>query len=148
MATPKEKKSNKAAPNGTPSSAASAAAAPPPSEPYPWRRAFFGCLVVFVCWGIGIQREYPEAVNGRLKTAQDWVFSRIWTVLSGHNNERLLPFRETLWAQVHGNVLELGPGYADALELLKKTPTHYVALEPNPYLHPQLAQNARKHGFA
>ncbi|KAJ1798753.1 hypothetical protein LPJ59_002292 [Coemansia sp. RSA 2399] len=148
MAAPlKEKQSNKASTSSS-SSNSRTTTAPPPREPYPWRRALFGCLVVFLCWGIGIHREYPDAVNTRFKTAQHWVFSRIWTVLSGHNNERLLPFRETLWAQVHGNVLELGPGYADALTLLKRPTSHYVALEPNMYLHPTLAENARKNGFA
>ncbi|KAJ2844990.1 hypothetical protein GGI22_006700, partial [Coemansia erecta] len=143
-APPKEKQSSKA----TTSSSSRAATAPPPREPYPWRRTLFGCLVVFLCWGIGIHREYPDSVNARFKTAQHWVFSRLWTVVSGHNSERLLPFRETLWAQVHGNVLELGPGYADALTLLKKPISHYVALEPNVFLHPTLAENARKSGFS
>ncbi|KAJ1665815.1 hypothetical protein IW140_002896 [Coemansia sp. RSA 1813] len=142
--SPKEKPTTTSSTNSRPATTA----AIPPREPYPWRRALFGVLVVFVCWGIGIHREYPDAVNTRLKTAQHYLFSRLWTVLSGHNNERLLPFRETLWAQVHGNVLELGPGYADALTLLKKPTSHYVALEPNMFLHPKLAENARKNGFA
>ncbi|KAJ2516261.1 hypothetical protein H4217_004694 [Coemansia sp. RSA 1939] len=139
-----------------PSSASSSARGRNPATParaadsYPWRRVLFGCLVVLVCWGIGIQREYPEAVNTRLKVAQDWVFSRLWTQLSAHSNARIHPLRKPLWAQVRGgsSVLELGPGYGDALAQLTAAPARYVALEPNPYLHPKLAENARANGFA
>ncbi|KAJ2663814.1 hypothetical protein IWW48_001080 [Coemansia sp. RSA 1200] len=138
------------------SSSASAARGRNPATParaaesYPWRRVLLGCLVVLVCWGIGIQREYPEAVNTRLKVAQDWVFSRLWTRLSAHSNARIHPLRKPLWAQVRGgsNVLELGPGYGDALAQLTAMPAHYVALEPNAYLHPKLAESARANGFA
>ncbi|KAJ2019330.1 hypothetical protein GGI14_001674 [Coemansia sp. S680] len=50
---------------------------------------------------------------------------------------------------IRGNVLEIGPGLGESLLQLsrKKLGSRYVALEPNPYLHEALAENAKKAGF-
>ncbi|KAJ2886389.1 hypothetical protein H4R27_000680 [Coemansia aciculifera] len=118
---------------------------------YPWRRVLFGCSVVLLCWGIGLYREYQETADLRIKQVQDWAFAKIWTHASGLSAERVDPYRGPLWSeQIRGNVLELGPGLGEALLQLprKQLGTRYVALEPNPYLHAALAENAKRAEFA
>ncbi|KAI8323766.1 S-adenosyl-L-methionine-dependent methyltransferase, partial [Martensiomyces pterosporus] len=71
--------------------------------------------------------------------------------------KRIEPYRQELWPQIRGNVLEIGPGYGEALGMLRrakqgglvdaKAITRYVALEPNAYLHSQLTINAQSNGF-
>ncbi|KAJ2074119.1 hypothetical protein GGI01_002372 [Coemansia sp. RSA 376] len=117
---------------------------------YPWRRVLFGCSVVLLCWGIGLYREYQETADLRIKQVQDWAFAKIWTHASGSCAERVDPYRRPLWSeQIRGNVLEIGPGLGESLLQLsrKKLGSRYVALEPNPYLHEALAENAKRAGF-
>ncbi|KAJ2741838.1 hypothetical protein GGI20_004911 [Coemansia sp. BCRC 34301] len=118
---------------------------------YPWRRVLFSCLVVFLCWGIGLYFEYQSTADARLKQAQDWAFAKLWTHTSALSASRVDPYRGPLWStQVRGTVLELGPGLGEALLLLplEARKHHYVALEPNMYLHSGLANNARQAGYA
>ncbi|KAJ2910868.1 hypothetical protein GGI21_000420 [Coemansia aciculifera] len=123
------------------------------SEGYPWRRVLFGCLVVFLCWGIGLYREYQEVADQRIKQTQDWAFAKLWKHASGHSAKRVDPYRAPLWQeQIRGKVLELGPGLGESLMLVPKEAIaggeEYVVLEPNSFLHPGLADNAERAGFA
>ncbi|KAJ2157064.1 hypothetical protein GGF46_004758 [Coemansia sp. RSA 552] len=126
----------------------------PPAQPvqregYPWGRVVFGCLLVLGCWGVGLYREYREEVDLAIRRVQDWQFSKLWPALSPMSALGVDPFRKPLWAQVQGSVLEIGSGLGEPLRLLPPASVDkYVALEPNVYLHPQLAENARAAGFA
>ncbi|KAJ2811260.1 hypothetical protein H4S07_002175 [Coemansia furcata] len=117
-------------------------------EGYPWRRVLFGCSVVLLCWTIGLYREYQEVADMRIKQVQDWTYAKIWSHASEYSAERIDPYRGPLWSEhIRGNVLEIGPGLGEALLHLPKLGARYVALEPNPYLHLGLAENAKRAGF-
>ncbi|KAJ2077887.1 hypothetical protein H4R24_004853 [Coemansia sp. RSA 988] len=133
----------------------------PAAEPYPWRRVVFGCLIVLLCWGIGIYRQNKVAADAKAKQLQDWAFSKLWSHMSTQNAERVDIYRKPLWAQVQGNVFEIGAGHGEPLMLLPRGTsaltkdgtgvrgiTHYVAAEPNAFLHTRLAENAAAAGFS
>ncbi|KAJ2829375.1 hypothetical protein IWW50_000892 [Coemansia erecta] len=95
-----------------------------------------------------------------LAVLNDWRFSFQWTILQDGQDARAEKYRKTIWPDISGKVLELGPGYASALEHLphKTTSTgkfltdpdiiqSYTALEPNPFMFDGLQKNAENHGF-
>ncbi|KAJ1989765.1 hypothetical protein GGI25_004694 [Coemansia spiralis] len=118
----------------------------PARETYPWPRVLTGCFLVIICWAIGVSREYPEQTTRKLQTLEHYVFSQLWSRLSSHSHARIHPHQKPLWQQLHGNILEIGPGYGDALQYMRP-PINYVALEPNQFLHPRLEHNIKKRGL-
>ncbi|KAJ2616334.1 hypothetical protein H4S08_000828 [Coemansia sp. RSA 1365] len=154
---PKEKESNSSQQQRTRQQQRPATTA----EPYPWRRVVFGCLVVVLCWSIGIYRQNKDAADAKAKQLQDWAFSKLWSHMSAQNAERVDIYRKPLWAQVQGNVFEIGAGHGEPLMLLPRGKngltkdgtgvrgiTQYIAAEPNSFLHERLAENAAAAGFA
>ncbi|KAJ2371889.1 hypothetical protein IW150_004386 [Coemansia sp. RSA 2607] len=124
-----------------------------PPEPYPWKRVLLGCTMVFICWGIALYREDKAAADLRIKRARDWVFSQFWNHASSSNAQRLEPMKSEIWKEIRGSVLEIGPGYGESLSMVPggrsgtRVVSHYVAVEPNSFLHPKLASNAQAAGF-
>ncbi|KAJ2369558.1 hypothetical protein H4S01_000925 [Coemansia sp. RSA 2610] len=79
----------------------------------------------------------------------DWLFSKFWLLESERNDDRVNAYRRQVWPEVKGKVLDLGPGYAQSLELLTMSEiSSYVALEPNPFMYEKLQANAEKCGFS
>ncbi|KAJ2317118.1 hypothetical protein GGI00_006845, partial [Coemansia sp. RSA 2681] len=81
-----------------------------------------------------------------LWSVHDWLFSVLWIVGSSCNVVKADAYRKMIWPEISGNVLELGPGFAEALKFLAHTTTNdgsfyvdpnvvksYTALEPNPF---------------
>ncbi|KAJ2296581.1 hypothetical protein IW139_003285, partial [Coemansia sp. RSA 353] len=102
---------------------------------------------------------YSSVSNGLSLTA-DWLFKTLWLVESDRNNAKVDTYRKALWPEISGNVLELGPGFAESLRFLthvtisdgshvvdSNTITSYTALEPNVFLYDQLHKNAETNGF-
>ncbi|KAJ2007259.1 hypothetical protein GGI04_001583 [Coemansia thaxteri] len=91
----------------------------------------------------------------------DWMFSTMWIIESTRNDNKVDVYRKTIWHEISGNVLELGPGFAGSLKFLAHATTSdgsfyvdpdviqsYTALEPNPFMYPRLQNNAEVNGFA
>lgn len=54
--------------------------------------------------------------------------------------------KRSLFADLHGNVLEIGPGTGPNLSYYPRD-IHWVGIEPNPYMHPYLRKEANRLGF-
>lgn len=54
--------------------------------------------------------------------------------------------KQTLFANIHGNVLEIGPGTGPNLSYYPKD-IHWIGIEPNPYMHSYLKKEAEKLGL-
>lgn len=54
--------------------------------------------------------------------------------------------KRSLFANLHGNVLEIGPGTGPNLPYYPKD-IHWIGIEPNPFMHPYLQQEAQKLGL-
>ncbi|KAJ1965826.1 hypothetical protein GGI12_000513 [Dipsacomyces acuminosporus] len=91
---------------------------------------------------------------------QDWAFSKIWIGESRRNDAKVDVYRKTLWPEISGKVLEIGPGYAASLKHLQhkvladgssivdpSVIRSYTALEPNEFLFGGLQRNAESNGF-
>ncbi|KAJ2342000.1 hypothetical protein IWW50_000894 [Coemansia erecta] len=100
------------------------------------------------------------AVSGSLASVYNWYFKMLWLVESERNNVKVDSYRKMLWPEISGNVLELGPGFAESLRFLNhvtisdgsyvvdpNTITSYTALEPNTFLYNRLHESAETNGF-
>lgn len=54
--------------------------------------------------------------------------------------------KQALFSDIHGDVLEIGPGAGPNLRYYPKD-IHWIGVEPNPYMHPYLQQEAEKLGL-
>ncbi|KAJ2393263.1 hypothetical protein H4S02_000308 [Coemansia sp. RSA 2611] len=88
------------------------------------------------------------------------MFKTLWIVESERNNIKVDGYRKMIWPEITGNVLELGPGFAESLRFLNHvtasdgsyvvdphTITSYTALEPNAFMYGNLQKNAETNGF-
>jgi len=55
--------------------------------------------------------------------------------------------KEQLFADIHGTVLEVGPGTGVNFPFLKDKSIHWTGVEPNPAMHPYLNNAAKKYGI-
>ncbi|KAJ1644486.1 hypothetical protein LPJ64_003852 [Coemansia asiatica] len=99
-------------------------------------------------------------LTGLLSSTYDWFFSALWVIESERNDAKVNVYRKTIWPDISGKVLELGPGYAQSLQFLKHAtlkdgseavdPTaikSYTVIEPNTFLYGGLQKNAELNGF-
>ncbi|KAJ2850809.1 hypothetical protein IWW36_001624 [Coemansia brasiliensis] len=127
---------------------------PASSRLFSWKHLALGILAVVMGWTFNYLHTHPA----ESKELQDWVFSKLWSHMSQVNSRRIEEFRKPMWSKVQGKVLEIGVGHGEALMLLPHSGSQgqlqvqgihsYVAVEPNAFLHPRLAQTAAKAGFA
>lgn len=54
--------------------------------------------------------------------------------------------KQALFANIHGDVLEIGPGTGPNLSYYPKN-IHWIGIEPNPYMHSYLKQEAERLGL-
>ncbi|MEC7716893.1 MAG: class I SAM-dependent methyltransferase [Planctomycetota bacterium] len=71
---------------------------------------------------------------GLLRTCQQRVMATLYGPLMARYDRFIAPYKEDLFRQVRGRVLEIGPGPGGNLRYLNSVPT-WVGLEPNPYMH-------------
>ncbi|KAJ1936737.1 hypothetical protein EC988_008109, partial [Linderina pennispora] len=142
------KKSSKKEPKKAPSTSAAVRPPQPPREPYPWKRVLASITLLMITVFAGYYREYSAEVDAQLRRIQDWSFNKMWERMSPGNAERIHPYRQELWRQMTGKVLEIGPGFGDPLKYVnKRQVTSYIAMEPNKFMHEHLVANARDSGF-
>ncbi|KAJ1900277.1 hypothetical protein LPJ66_001589 [Kickxella alabastrina] len=95
-----------------------------------------------------------------LAYAYDWLFSTFWIIESKRNDDKVNVYRNMIWPDISGKVLELGPGYAQSLKLLRHTTMKdgsesvdpafiqaYTVIEPNSFMYGGLQKNAEDNGF-
>lgn len=81
-----------------------------------------------------------------LKNCYQWVGAEI-QARGGSSYEKLVAERKRrLFADLHGDVLEIGAGAGPNLRFLPHD-VHYVAVEPNPHIHRHLTQEAQRYGI-
>ncbi|KAG8834943.1 hypothetical protein FRC18_001268 [Serendipita sp. 400] len=84
----------------------------------------------------------------RLQTLRDVFFENVWAFMGDSVDERGAMTKRDLLPRARGVVLELGAGHGHNCKYLDKTRvTKYIALEPNPYMHEKIVENATKAGF-
>ncbi|MBN8563630.1 MAG: methyltransferase domain-containing protein [Leptolyngbya sp. UWPOB_LEPTO1] len=54
--------------------------------------------------------------------------------------------KRSLLSNLHGRVLEIGPGAGANLSYYP-TNIHWIGIEPNPFMHPYIEQEAERHGL-
>lgn len=71
-----------------------------------------------------------------------------WLLANGNAEyEKLVSDRKrSLFSNLHGNVLEIGPGTGVNFPYYPKE-ISWIGIEPNPYMHPYLKTEAEKFGF-
>ncbi|KAJ1821762.1 hypothetical protein LPJ56_001073 [Coemansia sp. RSA 2599] len=84
----------------------------------------------------------------------------MWAIEGDRVSNRLDIYRKPIWSKISGKVLELGPGYAQSLQLLQHTTLKdgseavdpaviksYTVIEPNTFFYGGLQKNAETNGF-
>ena len=56
-------------------------------------------------------------------------------------------YKRRLFADLHGDVIEIGPGGGANLAYLKGRDVRWIGIEPNPYMHPYLKAEAARLGL-
>jgi len=72
-----------------------------------------------------------------------WGFARF----ARHADEYMQPHKTRLFAEIAGSVLEIGPGTGANLPYLKGRPVTWIGVEPNPFMHEYLKQQAAALGM-
>ncbi|HEY3288771.1 MAG TPA: class I SAM-dependent methyltransferase [Anaerolineae bacterium] len=67
---------------------------------------------------------------------------------SGYEDDSISArYKRRLFGNLHGEVIEIGPGGGASLEYLKGRDVHWVGIEPNTYMHLYLKREAARLGF-
>ncbi|KAJ2782541.1 hypothetical protein GGI15_002878 [Coemansia interrupta] len=125
------------------------------SDTLSWKRITFGLLALIIGWSFAMYQRNKPAVDSYLRTNRLYYFNAFWVSKGAMITMRLKPFRGTLWQNIHGVVLEIGPGFGESLALVPtdkttglRNVTRYVSMEPNMFMHSRLAENAENAGFS
>ncbi|MBE9105037.1 methyltransferase domain-containing protein [Nostoc sp. B(2019)] len=90
-----------------------------------------------------------HTVASNIKGSPDW-YKRLFAWMMAHGNakyeEEIADRKRALFAQLHGNVLEIGPGTGPNLSYYPSD-IHWIGIEPNPFMHPYLQQEAERLGL-
>ncbi|MBW4685702.1 MAG: class I SAM-dependent methyltransferase [Komarekiella atlantica HA4396-MV6] len=90
-----------------------------------------------------------HTVASNTKGSPDW-YKRLFAWMMAHGNakyeEEIADRKRALFAQLHGNVLEIGPGTGPNLSYYPSD-IHWIGIEPNPFMHPYLQQEAERLGL-
>lgn len=74
------------------------------------------------------------------------VFAWMMAHFSAEYEQAVGERKQALFANIHGDVLEIGPGTGPNLSYYPKD-IHWIGIEPNPYMHPYLQKEAEKLGL-
>jgi ubiquinone/menaquinone biosynthesis C-methylase UbiE len=90
-----------------------------------------------------------HTVASNIKGSPDW-YKRLFAWMMAHGNAKyekeIADRKRALFAQLHGNVLEIGPGTGPNLSYYPSD-IHWIGIEPNPFMHPYLQQEAERLGL-
>ncbi|KAG8833709.1 hypothetical protein FRC17_010172, partial [Serendipita sp. 399] len=79
------------------------------------------------------------------RTLRDVYFQNVWAFMGDSVDEAGEITKRDLLPRASGVVLELGAGHGHNCKYLdKRKVTKYIALEPNPYMHERIVENATK----
>ncbi len=87
-------------------------------------------------------KSQPQSSPGWYKSVFAWMMAH----LSAEYEQAVGDRKHSLFATIHGNVLEIGPGTGPNLPYYPKD-IHWIGIEPNPYMHPYLQEEAEKLGL-
>lgn len=73
------------------------------------------------------------------------LFARLLAGSSEHIDSRIAPQKRALFADLHGDVVEIGPGTGANLAYYAPD-VRWIGIEPNPYMHPYLRREAERLG--
>jgi ubiquinone/menaquinone biosynthesis C-methylase UbiE len=89
-------------------------------------------------------------VASKTQDSPGWYYKRFFAWLMAHGNakyeEDIADRKRALFADLHGNVLEIGPGTGPNLSYYPSD-IHWIGIEPNPFMHPYLRQEAERLGL-
>lgn len=90
-----------------------------------------------------------NTLNSKQRRTPSW-YQRFfaWTMAHGNADYEaaVRDRKQKLFAGVHGKVLEIGPGTGPNLVYYPRD-THWMGIEPNPYMHSYLKQAAKRVGL-
>lgn len=84
----------------------------------------------------------PQGSSGWYKRVFAWIMAHGATEYESAVSDR----KQALFANVHGNVLEIGPGTGPNLPYYPQD-IHWIGIEPNPYMHSYLKKEADRLGL-
>jgi len=76
-----------------------------------------------------------------------WFFAKVMAQAEGIHDVLIAPYKRHLLADLHGDVLEIGPGGGPNFSYYAPD-VRWVGVEPNPYMHPYLRATAAAQGRA
>jgi ubiquinone/menaquinone biosynthesis C-methylase UbiE len=89
-------------------------------------------------------KTYPVVSN--TKDSPNW-YKRLLAWMMAHSNvkyeEEMAEQKQALFSDLHGNVLEIGPGTGPNLSYYSPD-IHWIGIEPNPFMHSYLREEAEK----
>lgn len=88
-----------------------------------------------------IKSQSPSS-PGWYKSVFAWMMAHLSTEYEQAVGDR----KHSLFVNIHGNVLEIGPGTGPNLSYYPKD-IHWIGIEPNLYMHPYLQKEAEKVGL-
>lgn len=74
------------------------------------------------------------------------VFAWLMAHASAEYEEAVSSRKQALFSDIHGDVVEIGPGTGPNLRYYPKD-IHWIGIEPNPFMHSYLEQEAQKLGL-
>ncbi len=90
-----------------------------------------------------------QAVASKTKHSPYW-YKRLFAWLMAHGMTKyeteMADQKRALFADLHGNILEIGPGTGPNLSYYPSD-IHWIGIEPNPYMHSYLQQKAEQLGL-
>lgn len=89
------------------------------------------------------------SVESKTQSSPGW-YQRLFAWVMAHGNakyeEEMADRKRALFADLHGNVLEIGPGTGPNLSYYPPN-IHWIGVEPNRFMHPYLKQEAERLGL-
>ena len=90
-----------------------------------------------------------SSIKSQSESSPGWyksVFAWMMAHLSAEYEQTVGERKHSLFANIHGNVLEIGPGTGPNLSYYPKD-IHWIGIEPNSYMHSYLNKEAEKLGL-
>jgi len=90
-----------------------------------------------------------QSVESKIQDSPGW-YKRLFAWLMAHGTAKyeaqMADQKQALFADLHGNVLEIGPGTGPNLSYYPSD-LHWIGIEPNPFMHPYLRREAERLGL-
>ncbi|MEQ8752114.1 MAG: class I SAM-dependent methyltransferase [Coleofasciculus sp. G1-WW12-02] len=90
-----------------------------------------------------------QSVESKIHDSPNW-YKRLFAWLMAHGTAKyeaqMTDQKQALFADLHGNVLEIGPGTGPNLPYYPSD-IHWIGIEPNPFMHSYLRREAERLGL-